>query len=157
LVPYSGAQFVENLSLDVEAGGRALSWEILAPGRAARGELFGYELLGLRLHVREGGSVVLRERADLRPAREELPTLALGGATHYGVLLVIGGDVQRLVEGIREDGGELRAGVSSLRGTGLLVKAVAGGLREITQFFHRVRDRVLCHWNGRSATSLRST
>jgi urease accessory protein len=157
LIPFSGSRFVEHLSLDVEAGGRVLSWEILAPGRAARGELFDYELLGLRLDVREGGSTVLRERADLRPSREPFPTLALGDATHYGVLLAIGGNAQRLTEGIRDDCSPSRAGVSALRGTGLIVKAVAGGLREIHGLFHRVRNRVLSHWTGRPATALRST
>ena len=100
LIPYSGSRYVEHLQLDVETGGRVLLWEILAPGRAARGELFDYEFLGLRLEAREGGAVVLRERADLRPAREPFPSLSLGGATHYGVLLAIGGDVQRLTDGI---------------------------------------------------------
>jgi len=157
LIPYSGSRFVEHLLLDVESGGRLLSWEVLAPGRAARGELFDYELLGLRLEVREGDSIVLRERADLRPSREPFPTLALGEATHYGVLVVIGGDVQQLIDGIRDDCGALRAGVSALRRTGLLVKAVAGGLREIHGLFHRVRDRVLTHWTGRPATVLRTT
>jgi len=156
LIPYSGSRYAEHLRLDVENGGRVLLWEILAPGRAARGELFDYEFLGLRLEAREGGAVVLRERADLRPSREPFPSLSLGGATHYGVLLAIGGDVQGLTDGIREDCGPLRAGVSTLRGTGLLVKAVAGGASEIFGLFHRVRQRALSHWTGRPATPLRS-
>src|SRR6185503_1091127 len=96
IIPYSGSRYIEHLSVDVEPGGRLLSWEILAPGRAARGELFDYELLGLRLEAREGGVEILRERADLRPTRERLPSLSMGTATHYGVLLVVGGDGPRL-------------------------------------------------------------
>jgi urease accessory protein len=157
LIPYSGSRFVEHLVQEVEAGGRLLSWEILAPGRAARGELFDYELLGLRLEVREGDSTVLRERADLRPSREPFPALAFGEGTHYGVLVAIGGDVQQLTDAIRDDCGSLRAGVSALRGTGLIVKSVAGGLAEIHGLFHRVRDRVLSRWTGRPATVLRTT
>ena len=157
LIPYSGARYLERVSLDVEPGGRVLSWGILTPGRAARGELFDYEVLGFRLDVREGDALALRERARLEPSREKFPSLAMGGATHYGVLLAIGGDCRRLSDEIRADAESLRAGVSALPGTGLILKAVAGGLRDIQVLFHRVRDRVLAHWTGRPATPLRLT
>jgi len=155
IIPYSGSRFVEHLSVDVEPGGRLLSWEMLAPGRAARGELFEYDFLGLRLEAREGGRVILRERAELRPSREKLPSLAMGTATHYGVLLIVGADAVQLLAGIRGDLESQRAGVTTLPGTGLLVKALAVGGREIEALFRRVRDRVLRHWTGRPATSLR--
>jgi urease accessory protein len=155
IIPYSGSRFVEQLSIDVEPGGRLLSWELLAPGRAARGELFDYDLLGLRLAAREGGRVILRERAELRPSGGKLPSLSLGAATHYGVLLVLGGDAPRLAAGIREDLESMSAGVTTLPGTGLLVKALAVGSRGIEALFRRVRERVLRHWTGRPATSLR--
>lgn len=156
IIPYSGSRYVENLSIDVEPGGRLLSWEILAPGRAARGELFDYELLGLRLSAREGGLEILRERAELRPSREKLPSLAMGAAaTHYGVLLAVGGDVSRLTDGVRGDLESLRAGVTTLPGTGLLVKVLAAGNQDIEALFRRVRERILRHWTGRPATPLR--
>jgi urease accessory protein len=155
IIPYSGSRYVEHLSIDVEPGGRLLAWETLAPGRAARGELFEYELLGLRLTARAGGQEILRERAELRPSREKLPSLSMGTATHYGVLIVVGGDVRGLTAGIREDLGSLRAGVTTLSGSGLLVKALAVGSRDLSALFSRVRERVLRHWMGRPATSLR--
>ena len=155
IIPYSGSRYVEHLSIDIEPGGRLLSWEILAPGRAARGELFDYDLLGLRVEVREGGLEILRERAELRPAREKLPSLSMGTATHYGVLLVVGGDAPRLAAEIREDLESIRAGVTTLPGTGLLVKALAVGGRDIETLFRRVRERVLRCWTGRPASSLR--
>ncbi len=155
IIPYSGSRFVEHLSIDVEPGGRLLLWEILAPGRAARGELFDYELLGLRLAAREGDVEILRERADLRPSTETLPSLSMGTSTHYGVLLVVGGDAAPLADGVREDLTSLRAGVTTLPGSGLLVKALAVGGRDLSALFSRVRERVLRHWTGRPATSLR--
>jgi urease accessory protein len=157
LIPYSGSRYVERLSADVESGGRLLAWELLAPGRAARGELFDYDLLGLRLELKEGGRVVLRERAELRPAREKFPRLAMGQATHYGVLIAFGGEAQRLEAAIREDLGEQQAGVSRLRGSGIIVKALAGGRQTLEALFHRIRERILCQWTGRSASLLRST
>lgn len=155
IIPYSGSRFVEHLSVDVEPGGRMLAWEILAPGRAARGELFDYELLGLRLTVREGGLEILRERAELCPTREKLPSLSMGPATHYGVLLVVGGEASPLATGLREELASLRAGVTTLPGSGLLVKALAVGGRDIESLFRLVRERVVRHWTGRPAVPLR--
>ena len=99
---------------------------------------------------------ILRERADLCPTREKLPSLSMGTATHYGVLLVVGGDGPRLAAGIREDLKSLRAGVTTLPGSGLLVKALAVGGRDIELLFRSVRERVLLHWTGRPATPLRT-
>jgi urease accessory protein len=157
LIPFAGSRFTEHLTAEVETGGRLLSWEILAPGRAARGELFEYDLLGLRMELREGGSVLLRERADLRPSRQKFPSLCMGGATHYGVLLAVGGDPARLESAIREEFGAARAGVSRLRGTGLIVKVLAGGHSELHSLFGRIRDRIVRDWTRRPATVLRST
>jgi urease accessory protein len=157
LIPYSGSRYVEHLSITVEPGGRLLLWELLAPGRAARGELFDYEELGFRLELREGDSVVFRERADLRPSRDKFPSLAMGPATHYGVLLAVGGSPGRLEAGVREDLGPALAGVSRLRGTGLIVKALAGGRHDLEGLFRRIRDRVLREWTGRPPSTLRPT
>lgn len=156
LIPYSGSRYLEQLSIEVESGGRLLSWEILAPGRVARGEVFGYDRMGLRLDVSEGGSVVLRERAELRPSREKFPSLSMGGDNYYGVLLALGGEPARLEAGIRDDLGEEMAGVSRLRGTGVIVKALAGEGRTIESLFRRIRERVLREWTGRSAAGLRA-
>lgn len=155
LIPFSGSRFVEDLTVDVERGGRLLAWEILAPGRTARGERFQYDLLGLRLRVREGGTPVLRERAELRPSLEKLPSIALGDATHYGVLLAVGGEPDLLEGPIRERLRGHRAGVSRLPGSGIIVKAVAGSTGEIERLFRGIREDVLPTWTRRPASALR--
>jgi urease accessory protein len=155
IIPFSGSRYIENLSIDVSEGGRLLAWEIVAPGRAARGELFKYDLLGLRLEAREEGRVILRERALLAPRGEPFPRLAMGEGTHYGVLLAIGGGDSKMEAAVREAAGGPRAGVSRLRGTGLLVKAVAGSSSELEGLFQGVRRAVLPGWTGRPATPLR--
>jgi urease accessory protein len=155
IIPFAGSRFIEDLSIDVEKGGKLLAWEILSPGRAARGELFAYDLLGLRMKLSEQGRVVLREKADLKPVQEKFPGLALGGSTHYGVVLVVGGDPGRLESAIRDTLGESLSGLSRLRGTGIVVKALAPSSREVDHLFRRIRDRVLLEWTGRPATPLR--
>jgi urease accessory protein len=156
LIPFAGSRYVEDLLIEIETGGRLLAWEIIAPGRAARGELFAYDFLGLRLDLREDGRVVLRERAELRPAREKLASLALGDATHYGVLLSIGGDPAGLEGPLRDLVRDVRAGVSRLPGSGVIVKALGRSVQEIEGLFRRIREQVLRQWTGRSAAMLRS-
>ncbi|MBV8878955.1 MAG: urease accessory protein UreD [Planctomycetaceae bacterium] len=153
VIPFKGSRFVEDLSIDVAAGGKLLAWEILAPGRQAKGEVFEYDQLALRLRLSEAGTVVLRERSDLRP-REG--SLTMGGATHYGVLLVLGGDPERLVEILRSAVDGCQAGVSRLPGTGVLLKMLAAEGRQIEAAFRRVRERAMGDLVGRPATPLRT-
>ncbi len=158
LIPFAGSRFVEDLAIDVAEGGKVLAWEILAPGRQARGELFAYGLLGLRLRVSEGGRIVLRERADLKPEGERPGPLVMGSADHYGVLLTLGGgDPERLISLMRAAVEGARAGVTRLPGTGVLLKMLAPRGRDIERAFRTVRERVLADLAGRSATPLRTT
>lgn len=156
VIPFGGSSFVEDLAIDVEAGGRLLAWEILAPGRRARGEVFEYDLLGLRLRLSEGGAVTLRERSDLRPREGGLGSLSLGDGSYYGVLLVVGGDADRLVDSLRPLLAQERAGVSRLPGTGVIVKMIASEGRRIEGAFRRLRERILTELAGRPATALRT-
>ncbi|HLY09949.1 MAG TPA: urease accessory protein UreD [Planctomycetota bacterium] len=155
VIPFGGSRFLEDLSIDVASGGKVLAWEILAPGRQARGEVFAYDYLGLRLRVSEGGRVVLRERADLKPKEEPFGSLGMGDLAHYGVLMVLGGDPDQVTGILRESLGEDRAGVSRLPGTGVLLKMLAFEGREIESAFRGVRERVLSILAGRPATPLR--
>lgn len=154
VIPFGGSRFIEELSVDVAAGGKLLAWEILAPGRQARGEVFEYDELGLRLCLTEAGTVVLRERSDLRPGEG---ARTMGGATHYGVLMALGGDPDALVETIRPLLEGARAGVTRLPGSGVLLKMLAAEGREIEAVFRRVRERVVSALAGRPATVLRTT
>jgi len=156
VIPFGGSRFVEDLSIEVDPGGKLLAWEILAPGRQARGELFEYDLLGLRLKLTEGETVTLRERSDLEPRKRKFGTLGLGDWAHYGVLLAVGGDPGRLVELIRPLIDQERAGVSQLPGTGVIVKLVAAEGRRVEGVFRRLRERILLELAGRPATALRT-
>src|SRR3954469_4661232 len=44
VIPFAGSSYVEDLAIDVAEGGKLLAWEVLAPGRQAKGEMFEYDL-----------------------------------------------------------------------------------------------------------------
>jgi urease accessory protein len=157
LIPYAGARFVEDLELEAEPGARALAWEILSPGRRARGESLAYERLEFRLKVREGGQTVLRERSVIVPAAGLGGPVVLSRFTHYGILITIGGDPAEVERAARSAMGTAFGGATRLRGSAVVVKILADELRDITALFDRLRGAVIPILAGREATSLRRT
>ena len=158
LIPFRGARFVEELSLDLEAGGRAIAWEMLAPGRVASGESLEYDLLALRLRVTDGGRVVLRERSDIVPSEDLTGPVGLGSWRHYGILLAFGtdgGEVEACVRGVMEEGGEVCAGVTRLEGRGVLLKGLAAEGRHLSGFFEKVRRALVPILAGRPPVHVR--
>jgi urease accessory protein len=155
LIPHAGARFVEELDLDVEEGARALAWEILAPGRAARGESLAYDRLEFRLRVREEGRTVLRERSVIVPGDGLDGPAVLSRFTHYGILLAIGEDPSQIESAVRGVMGTGWAGVTRLQGKAVVLKVLADDSREVRDLFARVREAVIPLFAGRQATSIR--
>jgi urease accessory protein len=157
LIPYAGARFLEDLDLEAEPGARALAWEILSPGRLARGESLAYDRLEFRLQVKEGVRTVLRERSVIVPAGGLGNPVVLSRFTHYGILITIGGDPGEVERAARSAVGTAFAGATRLRGSAVVVKILADELREITALFDRLRGAVIPVLAGRRATPLRRT
>lgn len=157
LIPHAGARFVEDIEIDVAPGGRALAWEVLAPGRAARGESLAYDRLEFRLRVLEGPRTVLLERSSIVPADGLAGPAVMADGTYYGLLVAIGGDPARLEAALRGVTGDSRAGVSRLRGTGVVLKALARDSRSLHGLLHRAREAAAPILMGRPATPLRRT
>src|ERR1043166_3659734 len=123
LIPHAGARFVEELELDLEEGGRTLGWEILASGRAARGESLAYERLELRLGLRAGEEVVLRERGAIVPSEGLDGPAVLGEFSCYGILWAVGGEESLMEEALREFKEREYSGVTRLR-RGVVLKVL---------------------------------
>ena len=123
----------------------------------ARGESLAYDRLDFRLSVREAGREILRERASIVPAEGLGGPAVLSGHAHYGVFLAVGGHDGRLEGALREAAGSMEAGVTRLRGSGVLLKALAGDSRSLHALFVRAREAALPLLSGRPATALRRT
>ena len=157
LIPYARARFVESLELDLEPGGRALAWEILAPGRAARGESLQYDRLEFRFRVRVGARMIVRERSVIVPAEGLEGPAVLSRFTHYGILVAVGGDPAPIERSVREEIGTAFAGATRVRGNAVVLKVLAEDLGSIGKLFGRVREAVIPKWSGRPATPVRRT
>ena len=83
-IPQAGARYFQRTEIGLDPGGGLIFFEWITPGRTARGEIFAYESLRWELDLRVGGTLVARERFELRPddlslsaLRERFP------AAHY--------------------------------------------------------------------------
>jgi urease accessory protein len=82
-IPQAGARYRQHTVVEVEAGGRALITESIAPGRVAAGEVLAFAELAWSTDVVAGGVTVLRERYRLAPESEAAAALRRQFAAPY--------------------------------------------------------------------------
>jgi urease accessory protein len=89
LIPFAGARYQQQTSIDLAEDAGLFYWELLAPGREASGEIFAYERLGITLELCAGGEPVALERMELEPALRPLTSPVRWGAYRYLATLYI--------------------------------------------------------------------
>src|ERR1700675_3287962 len=116
-------------------------WEIVAPGREARGELFEYEEFAMRTRVSSLGRRIAAENLCLRPSDETVSSLARLGSYRYAATFYIcrvgleAGAWRGTEDQLREltaamtRRGQILWGVSSLVAHGLVVRCLASNGR----------------------------
>ncbi len=89
LIPFARARFAQDTTVRVEPGGVCLVAEVLAPGRAARGERFAYHLVDNRGEAWVGEHLALFEQMILEPQRRSPESLGgLDGRSYLATLYV---------------------------------------------------------------------
>lgn len=90
IIPFAGSDFTQTTEIELAAGARAVLAEIVTAGRLARDERFAFTRLVLDVQCFAGGALLLRDRADLQPARRRLDAPAiLDTATVWASLYVL--------------------------------------------------------------------
>ncbi len=143
VIPFMGARFSQRTSIRLAAGAGLFWWDILAPGREARGEIFAYDNVEFKTDLVAGGRLVAAERVRLEPKRRGMTSLGRLGAyrtwaTFYVCRVGLGaaewiGIEKELREilgllGRRED---VLWGVSTLAADGLVVRCAAKRGRDV--------------------------
>ncbi len=150
IIPFAGARFRQQTTIKLAPGAGLFWWEILAPGREARGELFAYDRMELKMDIWTPNRLIAAERVRLEPRTHALSSLARLGdyrywATFYICRVGAGPKLWSTAEErLREVAasvsapGETRWGISTLVADGLVVRCLAregrwvlAGLREI--------------------------
>lgn len=136
---FEGARLSRRVELDVAAGGSLLAGDMLAFGRAARGERFTEGLLLDRWRLRIEGRLAWADQLRLdEPAADLAHPAGFDGAGAFGTLLYAGPGAESLLAKLRDllDGLDLKAGCS-LVGGALLVRMLAPGAEPLRRDFAR--------------------
>jgi urease accessory protein len=162
-IPFAGAHYVQRTSIDLAAGAGLFWWEILAPGREARGELFEYKHFEMRTRVTALERVIAAENICLRPASHDVGSLARLGtyrytATFYICRVGLDASYWRAAEDHVRDftsslsrPGEILWGVSSLVAHGLVIRCLARHGRELLPGLHTIWRGAKLYLYGREA------
>lgn len=137
IIPYSGARFCQRTTIRLEEDAGLFWWEVLAPGREARGELFAYEQVKMSTELLALDRVIACERVLLAPARQaSFPVSRLGDYRYWASFYVCRVGVEakawlaledRLRSAAKDlgEGPGMRWGVSTLGAHGLAIRCLA--------------------------------
>jgi urease accessory protein len=162
-IPYANARFRQHTVIRLAQSAGLFWWEILAPGREARGEIFEYESIEMKTDVVALGRPIIAERARLEPKKRGLSSLARLGtyrtwATFYicrvGLSERVWLDLENELRAVTQrfvQPGETLWGISTLVAHGLVVRCVAKHGRNVLPGLHAIWDAAKSRLYGRSA------
>ncbi len=67
IIPFAGARFSQSTTIHLAQGAGLFWWEILAPGREARGEAFAYDCVEMKTDIAALGQAIASERVRIEP------------------------------------------------------------------------------------------
>jgi len=148
LIPFARARFSQRTTIHLAQGAGLFCWEILAPGREARGEVFEYERVEMKSDLYATGRRIGTERIRLEPRDRELGSLARLGpyrywATFYicrvgpepGVWLAAEQELRQLARKLSKPARAVW-GISTLVAHGLVVRSLACHGRDVLAGLH---------------------
>lgn len=146
IIPFAGSDFEQTTEVDLAPGARAILAEVVAAGRLARGERFAFTRLVLDLRCVAGGRLVLRDRAELEPARRPIDRPGiLGDAGAWASFYVLYG-ASRVEPDVIEAIDRALAGVEGGRGgataspAGVVGRAVGAEVEPLREAIARARE-----------------
>jgi len=163
VIPFAGARFSQQTSIRLADGAGLFWWEILAPGREARGEIFCYESVEFKTDLLAGGRLIAVERVRLEPKTRKLASVARLGAYRTWATFYICRVGVKAPEWMELEA-ELRAvlglvgrredslwGVSTLAAHGLVVRCAAKRGRDVLPGLREVWRTAKWRLYGRAA------
>jgi len=163
IIPFAGARFRQQTTIKLAPGAGLFWWEILAPGREARGELFAYDRMELKMDIWTSERLIAAERVRLEPRVHALSSVArLDDYRYWATFYIcrVGVDLkiwlaaeQRLREVAANvsPAGETRWGISTLAADGLVVRCLAREGRRVLKGLQEIWSAAKSLLYGRPA------
>jgi urease accessory protein len=89
IIPFAGSRFSQDTTIYLGAGAGLFWWEILAPGREAKGERFEYECVEMKTNLWVGGRRAAAERIRIEPRCRDVHALGRLGEYAFWATLYI--------------------------------------------------------------------
>lgn len=137
VIPFAGVRYGQRTRIHLAEEAGIFWWEILAPGREARGEIFEYESVEMKMEIYARGRRVAAERIRVQP-KEFLPAsrARLGEYRYWAAFYICRAGLPQaawlaLEEELRAEahglaqGREARWGVSALVSDGVVARCIA--------------------------------
>jgi urease accessory protein len=153
IIPFSGSRYRQRTQIGLDNGAGLFWWEMVAPGREARGEVFQYDLFETKLDISAAGIPLAIERYRLEPRSRPVSSLARQGPyLYWGTFYICrtGGEGRRWLL-LEQQLGEIAArltrppevlwGVTTLPAHGVVVRALSQRGRDIA-------SGLLVFWNA---------
>lgn len=161
IIPFAGANFYQQTIVHLSRGAGLFWWEILAPGREARQEVFAFERVEMRAEVAANDELISIDRMKLEPDKKAVAS-RMGPfrycATFYMCKVGIDAEVwlnlERDLRTIAQDLPRLEEtlwGVSSLKAHGLMIRCLAKQGCDVTSGLTRLWDAAKFALYGRHA------
>jgi urease accessory protein len=148
IIPFAGARYSQRTTIRLASGAGLFWWEILAPGREARGEIFEYERVEMKTDLVALGRPIAAERVSLEPRSRNISDLARLGPYRYWVTfyicrvgfnaqawLAVEQRLRDVAAGLTRSG-EILFGVSALVAHGLVIRCLARRGRGVLDALH---------------------
>jgi urease accessory protein len=166
LIPYAGARFRQSTSIRMAAGASLFWWEIVAPGREARNEIFEYESLAFKTNIWAMERPVLAERVLVEPGNRLTSSAARLGAfrtwasfyiCRVGLTAAAWIAAEQELRPVLQQLSQHRAlwSISTLPAHGLVVRCLAVDGRDIAGGLYQVWHAAKMHLHGRPAIAPR--
>ena len=83
IIPYASADFFQRTTIQLSQGAGLFWWEILAPGREARNEIFAFKRVEMRTDVAVGDQRISIDRMSLEPDKKPVGSPGRMGSYRY--------------------------------------------------------------------------
>jgi urease accessory protein len=147
VIPFSGSRFSQSTAVSIGSNAGYIGWEIIAAGRIASGEVFGFDSFHSESSVRSSVRPLALERYSLTPSAADPRSVARWGRFRYSATLYIchtGVAQARWINlesrlndlAFGRTSHESRWGVSALVADGLVIRGLALEAHQITIGLH---------------------
>jgi len=137
IIPFAGSNYFQQTIVRLSPRAGLFWWEMLAPGREARDEVFAFERLEMRTEIAADHEIVSIDRVKLEPQKNSMASPGRMGACRYCATFFVckvgvgteiwwglEADLRKLAAGLPQLD-ETLWGISTLKAHGLVIRCLA--------------------------------